>query len=199
MSNRLPPIQRDQVGEKAQPIFDNFSRLADSMFGDPADAPFILKRPSDGALVGPFPFFFEQHEAGEHVLGVFDKLGMIPFLPADAKEVAILVVGARYKAAYELYAHTNIATKKVGMSKDVVEAIADGQKPDGLNEQCSLAYDTAHYLASTPGPLPQELWDKCINTFGKEATIGLVHYVGAYAYTCIILNAMDAPVPKENE
>ena len=124
---------------------------------------------------------------------------MIPFFPADAKEVTILVVGAKYKAVYELYAHTNIATKKVGMSKDVVEAIARGEKPEGLNEQCDVAYDTAHYLVTTPGPLPQELWDKCINAFGKEATVGLVHYVGAYAYTCIILNAMDAPVPKENE
>ena len=196
MSNRLPPIVRDEVGPGAQPVYDRFAKLADDMFGDPQNAPFILKRSSDGALVGPFPFFFEQHEAGEHVLGVVGKLAMIPNFPPDAKEVVILAVGAHFKAAYELYAHTNVATKKVGMSKDVVDKIARGEKPDGLSEQNSIAYDTAHYLVSTPGPLPQELWDKCMDVFGKEATIGLIHYVGSYAHTCIILNAMDAAVPE---
>ena len=83
------------------------------------------------------------------------------------------------------------------MSKDVVEAIARGEKPAGLNENCSTAFDAATHLASTPGPLPQEIWDRCIAAFGKEGTVALVHYAGAYAYTCIILNAMDAPVPEE--
>ena len=199
MSNRLPPVHRDNVGATEQKIYDNFSNMADEMFGKKDDCPFIIKRPSDSAMVGPFPFFYEQHEAGEYILGIFNKIAMIPGFPADAKEVAILVTGAKYQAVYETYAHTNVATKKVGMSQDVVDTIVKGEKPEGLNEQCDIAYDTAHYLVSTPGPLPQELWDKCISVLGREATIALVHYVGAYAYTCIILNAMDAPVPKDNE
>jgi alkylhydroperoxidase family enzyme len=199
MADRLPPVTRESLAPSEQAAFDSLTNLATKLFGDPKSSPFTYARSSDGALVGPFPLYLAAPDAGEHAVGLFGKLGRIPGLPADAKEVAILTVGAHYKAAYELYAHVNVATKKAGMSKDVVEAIARGEKPDGLNEGCSVAFDATAYLVSKPGPLPKELWDRCIKVFGKEGTVALVHYVGGYAYTCIVLNAMDAPVPDDGE
>ena len=148
-------------------------------------------------MLGPFPLVLENPAAGKNFLNIFGTLGEIPGLPLDARETAILAVGARYQAGYELYAHGNVAVKKLGMSRDVIDQIASGSKPQALNEQCSLAYDAARYLVDTPGKLSQELWDQCIKTFGRQGTIALVHYVGSYAYTCILLNAMDAPVPEE--
>jgi hypothetical protein len=194
---RLPPVKRDDLPASEHAGFDSMMNLTTTLFGDPESSPFTYKRSSDGALVGPFPLFLAAPEAGEYSVGLFGKLGKIPGLPADAKETAILTVGARYQAAYELYAHTNVAIKKVGMAKDVVEAIARGEKPKGLSEGCDVAFDAANYLAGKPGPLPKELWDRSIKTFGKEGTVALMHYVGAYAYTCIVLNAMDAPVPED--
>ena len=125
------------------------------------------------------------------------QLANIPDFPKDAREVAILVTGAKYKSTYELYAHTNVAKKVVGMDQDVVDGIARGEKPKGLSEACETAFDVASHLAGTPGPLPQELWDRSMKSFGKQGTCALVHYVGAYAYTSIMLNAMDAPIPQD--
>ena len=195
MADRLPPVKRSDLPEPEQQAFDSLASLAGNLFGPPAQSPFIYKRQSDDAFVGPFPLFLAAPEAGEHTMALYGKLGGIPGLPADAKETAILTVGAHYKAAYELYAHVNVATKKVGMDKVEVEAIASGTKPVGLNEECSVAYDVAEYLASTPGPLPKALWDRSMEAFGKTGTVALLHYVGAYAYTCIVLNGMDCPVP----
>lgn len=130
-------------------------------------------------------------------MSIFGTLGKIPGLPPDAKEAVILAVGAKYQSGYELYAHGNVAVKKAGLSQEIVDQISSGRKPSTLNEQCSLSYDAARYLVDTPGKLSQELWDSCVSMFGKEGTVALVHYVGAYAYTCIVLNAMDAPVPNE--
>jgi hypothetical protein len=197
MSNdRLPPLKREDYASPA--AFDNAANMAGSLFGPPEKSPFVYKRASDGALVGPFPFVLAAPEAGEYVMGVYQKIAGIPGLPADAKEVAILAVGAKFKADYELYAHTNVAIKKVGMDRKVVEAVARGEKPQGMNEGCNVAFDAASHLAGTPGPLPKDLWDRCINCFGKQGTAALVHYVGAYAYTCIMLNAMDCPVPEDS-
>ena len=194
---RLPPVKRDDLPASEHEGFDSMMNLTTKLFGDPESSPFTYQRASDGALVGPYPAFFAAPEVGEHAVGLFGKLGRIPGFPADAKETAILTVGARYEAAYELYAHKNVAIKKAGMSKDVVEAIAKGEKPKGLNEGCDVAFDAASYLVSKPGPLPKELWDRSLKAFGKEGTVALVHYVGAYAYTCVVLNAMDAPVPED--
>ena len=199
MAERLPPVTRDELPSSEQAAFDSLANLASSMFGPPEKSPFIYKRSSDSAFVGPFPFFLAAPEAGEYSMGLFGKLSKIPGLPSDAKEIVILTVGARYQAAYELYAHLNVSQKTVGMSKDVVEAIARGEKPDGLSEQCGIAFDATKYLAGTPGPLPRDLWDKCVGAFGKGGTVALVHYAAAYASTCIILNAMDAPVPQDGE
>ena len=196
MPDRLPPVNREDLSVSEQKSFDGLASTAGALFGPSEKSPFVYKR-SDGAFVGPFPLCLAAPEAGEYLVGLYGTIAKIPGLPADAKEIAILTVGARYKAEYELYAHVNVATKKVGMSKGVVDAVARGEKPEGMNEGCNVAFDTAAYLASTPGPLPQELWERCMEVFGKEGTVALVHYAGSYAYTCIILNAMDCPVPED--
>lgn len=123
------------------------------------------------------------------------SIGELP-LPADAKETAILACGGHFQAAYELYAHEAVATGAGVLSKEQIHAIKQDEKPKDLNESCSLAFDVAKQLCGTPGPLPQEHWDKCVKAFGKEGTLALVHYVGLYAYICILLNAADAPVPE---
>ncbi|KAK5163651.1 uncharacterized protein LTR77_010600 [Saxophila tyrrhenica] len=159
MADRLPPVKREDLTSTEQPSFDSLASLAGNLFGSPESSPFIYKRP-DGAFVGPFPLFLAAPEAGEHTMAHFGKLATIPGLPADAKEVAILTVGAHYQAAYELYAHTNVAIKKVGMERGLVEAVARGEKPEGMNEGCEVAFETARYLVAKPGPLPGEMWER---------------------------------------
>lgn len=173
MPDRLPPVKRVDLPPTEQPSFDNLANAATSMFGAPESSPFIYKT-ADGRFVGPFPFFLAAPEAGEYAMGLFSRLARIPGLPADAKEVAILTVGAKYQAQYELYAHVNVAREKVGMEGSVVQAIAKGEKPSGLNEGCSVAFDVARYLTETPGPLSSELWDRSIAALGKEGTVALV-------------------------
>ncbi len=195
-ANRLPPVKREDLPQSEQAAFDSLTKTTTAIFGSPEDSPFIYQHTSNGEFVGPFPLFLAAPEAGEYTMGLYAKLAAIPGLPADAREVAILTVGARYESKYELYAHTNVATKKVGMDQEVVGAIARGEKPKNLNEACSTAYDAAIHLAGTPGPLPKQLWDRSIEAFGRSGTVALMHYIGAYAYTSILLNAMDCPVPE---
>lgn len=195
-SRRLPSRKRSDItDQKEKAAFETLEKEASTTFGAPGQSPFIYKD-SRGALVGPFPFFLAAPEAGTHLLGLFRKLGAIPGLPAEAREVIILAVGAHYQAPYELYAHEAVAKEKVKMEAEVVSAISKGEKPGALSEECGLAYDAAKWLLERPGKLSDELWDRCVGTFGREGTVALAHYVGAYAYTCIVLNAMDAPVPE---
>lgn len=120
----------------------------------------------------------------------------IASLPADVKETAILTVGGHFQAAYELYAHENVAVKSGVLSQEQVDAIKRDEKPGDLNEECALAFDVAKYLCSQKGPLPRGMWERCVRAFGREGTVALVQYVGFYAYLSIALNAVDAPVPE---
>jgi 4-carboxymuconolactone decarboxylase len=177
MAQRLPPATRDEIPSSQHAAYDSMNSLVAKLFGEPKDSPFIYQRSSDNALVGPFPLYAITPELGEHVLGLYGKIGAIPNFPPDAKEVAILTVGAHYKAVYELYAHVNVAVKKAGLSSEVADAIANGERPDGMNEGCQVAYDVANYLVKKPGPLSKELWERSLKNFGKDGTAALANYV----------------------
>ena len=193
MGSRLPPIPRDKLPEESKPYYDEFLRLSKKGFGENGEK--FLYQDKDGAFVGPYVLFNDYPEIGKNFMDTIFSVGKLP-LPADVKETAILSCGGHFQAAYELYAHQHIAVKSGLLSQQQTDAIKKGQKPSDLNEGCSIAYDVATYLCSTPGPLPQSHWDKCVNAFGRQGTVALVHYIGFYAYTCIALNACDAPVPE---
>jgi len=103
-----------------------------------------------------------------------------------------------FGAAHGMITHTGIATKYQLLSREQCEAITRGEKPGDLSEASSLAYDTTDYLMNIRGPLSKELWDRCVAAFGKEGTVGLVHYVALYSWTSIALNAADV-VPPESK
>lgn len=47
-----------------------------------------------------------------------------------------------------------------------------------------------------PGPLKKESWDAVVKELGRKGALALVHFVGMYAYTCILLNGCDVPLPE---
>ncbi len=190
---RLQPKTRDEYPPEQQELVDQCHQFVGQAFG-PNGEKFVYQD-SRGALIGPFPFFLYDPNASQtflDLIGGMVKLG----LPPDARDTTILTVGARFQAAYELYSHTAGSVKAGVLSLEQAETLRTGNKPADLNERCSVAYDATCHLLNTPGPLPQNHWDKLIASFGRDGTIGFVHHVGFYSYVCVILNSIDAPVPE---
>ena len=107
-----------------------------------------------------------------------------------------MTVGGHFQAGYETYSHAVQAIEQ-GLSQEQTNMLRmDKAKPDGLNDNCSIAYDVAKSLVSKPGPLPSGLWDRAVGAFGRDGTIGLLHYIGYYCYVSVILNGVDAAVPE---
>lgn len=59
-------------------------------------------------------------------------------LPDEAKQVAILVTGARYKATFEIYAHVHVALEKRLASAKLATIVA-GQRPVDLTPSEGIA------------------------------------------------------------
>ncbi|KAK4962470.1 hypothetical protein LTR10_000096 [Elasticomyces elasticus] len=191
--SRLPPLPRSELPPAQQQAHDDLTAFAMSAFG----TAFSYTRKEDDALLGPFPFYIQTPEIGLDTLGLLAKFSKLGGLSVEARETAVLAVGSVFQAGYELYAHERVALKATTLSQEQLECICSGGKPKDLGEDCQAAYDVATHLAKHPGPLPQELWDRSMKALGKEGTVALVHYVGFYAYICIVLNAIDEPVPKD--
>jgi hypothetical protein len=145
--------------------------------------------------VGPMPFYMYFPKIGSANVDLVMSMASAPLSP-DARETAIITVTAKFQAGYALHSHMEIAADPGYLSREQLGLIRKGTKPSGLNDGCSIAYDVAHRLASTPGPMPQELWDRAISVFGKDSTVALIHYVGYYSYVSMFMNACDVRVPE---
>ena len=91
-------------------------------------------------------------------------LSISPRLPRPVREVAILVTGAKFHSAYELYAHV-LAAELRGLPDEKISTIVAGQRPSDLTEEEGIAYDVASNLISG-GVLPTLTYKRAVGAFG---------------------------------
>lgn len=100
---------------------------------------------------------------------------------------------------YELHAHTVIAARTTELTERQISMVKKGRKPEGadqLDAACDVAFDMAVELNTKPGPLSEVTWKRACDVIGREATLALIHFIALHAYTCILLNGADVPVPE---
>ncbi|KAK4897790.1 hypothetical protein LTR27_004562 [Elasticomyces elasticus] len=196
--SRLHPQTRDQLEPAQQDLHDHFNNAVRRAVGkDPGNVDTTSHQDSSQAAIGgPFPFLSVLPSIGRLSLDMIAGLGeTLPKFPPDARETASLVCTSYYKSDYATSAHTKIARSAAMLTDAQIEAITSATKPSDLSRGCSVAYDAAFHLLHVRGSLPQDLWDQCLDAFGKEGTVGLVHYVALYSWTCIGVNACDVRAP----
>ena len=120
---------------------------------------------------------------------------MIPgtSLPKPVREIAILVTGAHFRSAYEIYAHVLVAEAR-GLPDDKIATIAAGQRPSDLTREEAVAYDVAATLVAG-GLLPELTYRQAVGLFGEDGTAELINLVGLYCAVSVTLNGFDVPVP----
>ena len=183
MPTRLPPIPPDKLTPEQRALFDrNREQIAHGFTA------FRTAR-DDGDLLGPWGVFLHEPSVGQAHYDQIAAVTALKRLPEPAKQVAILVVGARYRAAYELYAHAATAASE-GMDAAKVASIAAGERPTDLSLDEAIAYDMASALLAG-GVLPGATYRAARDRFGQGGLNELVLWVGMYAQVSITLNAFD--------
>jgi len=149
----------------------------------------------EGALLGPWGVFIHEPIVGQAHYDQVDAITDLGRLPAAAKQVAIIVAGARYKAAYELYAHAATAAEE-GMDPAKIATLAAGVRPTDLTPEEACAYDVATALLDG-GVLPGATYRAARDLLGQPALNELVFYISNYASVSITLNAFDVLTEEE--
>jgi alkylhydroperoxidase family enzyme len=157
---------------------------------------FLAIRAEDGALMGPWNPWLAYPAFGGPVWDLTKAMTGNATLPPPVREIAILVTGAHFKAAYELYAHV-IAAERRGLSDDKLATIVAGQRPVDLTRGEAVAYDVAAALVGG-GVLPELTYRAACAMFGSAATAELIQLVGLYCMVSVTLNAFDVPAPEDD-
>ena len=185
---RLPLIAPADLSAEQRPLYDDMRKGIASNFNA-----FKVER-EDGALMGPWNPWLHEPAIGKAIWDLTLAMTAKATLADNVRQIAILVVGARYDAAYELYAHIAVAERE-GMSAERLATMVADLKPTDLSAQESVAYDFA-YALSRGGVLPEPLYRLAIATFGQHGTNELIYLVGLYALVSTTLNGFNVPVPE---
>lgn len=155
---------------------------------------------NDGMLIGPFNPMLRSPEIATALMNVEGTESKLTALSEQVRQVVILTVGGVWQAPYELYAHTAVAHKN-GLSKEVIQALAEGREPSGLSEEQTIAHRFTKQII-TVHQISPDLYKQAINTFGEKGIVDMIVLAGQYMTVSSLLNAFAVPAPnsaQENE
>jgi hypothetical protein len=185
---RLPLVSPTALSTEQQPLY------ADMRAGIEKNFKGFKAIADDGSLIGPWNPWLHDAKFGKPIWELTKALSFSPSLPRPVREVAILVTGAKFRAAYEIYAHV-IAAEQRGLSDDKLSTIVAGQRPSDLTRDEAVTYDLASALVSG-GVLPELTYRQAVEAFGDHGAAELIYLVGLYCLVSVTLNGFDVPVPE---
>ena len=185
---RLPLIAPAALTPEQQSLYADMKAGISSNFND------FKTVSDDGALMGPWNPWLHEPVIGKAMWDLTKAMTAQASLPDPVRQVAILVVGAHFDAAYEIYAHIAVAERE-NMSKRRLATLVCGEKPHDLDEAESIAYDVTYALVNG-GVLPEPAYALAVETFGQHGANELIYLVGLYAMVSMTLNGFNVPVPE---
>jgi 4-carboxymuconolactone decarboxylase len=180
--SRLPYLRRDELDAEGQSVWDSVVGTRGSQLVN-----------SRGGLMGPFNAFVHAPHAGQHLTSLGAVLRFGTSIERRLTEVAIITVGARWKAEFEWWAHARMA-RNHGVPDAVVDAIGRGEDPPFAADDERAVYAVAWQLTQT-GQLSQDAYDAAQQLLGDAGVVELVSLCGYYTLVSFLLNAFAVPLP----
>ena len=184
---RLPLISPSDLTSEQHAVYDDMRAGIEQKFQG------FSSIAENGALMGPWNPWLHEPKFGKPIWELTKALSFAPSLPKPVREVA---TGAKFRAAYEIYAHVMLAEQR-GISDEKIATIVAGQRPSDLAPEEAVAYDVASALVSH-GALPELNYRQAVQAFGVNGAAELIYLVGLYCLVSVTLNGFDVPVPEPN-
>src|SRR5271168_3810761 len=137
---RLPLIAPADLTPQQKSLYDDMRKGITTNF----NAFKVLSE--NGALMGPWNPWLHEPAIGKAIWDLTLALTANATLSDNVRQIAILAVGARFGAAYEIYAHIAVAERE-GMKPERLATLVSDLKPNDLAPDESIAFDFTYALA----------------------------------------------------
>jgi len=171
--DRMPPIPADKLTDAQKTAARDFEASR--------------KTP----IFGPFVPLLRSPDLVNRVQAVGDYLRYNSALTPPLSEFVILVTARLWTQPYEWSVHAPIALK-AGVSPAIVNALADGRRPEEMSKQEGLLYDFCHELWQTHG-VSDRTYAQMVTLLGERGVIDTVGIVGYYTMLGMVLNVARTP------
>jgi 4-carboxymuconolactone decarboxylase len=154
----------------------------------------IQAGPRGAGLQGPFNALLRSPHLCDLVqqVGAYIRFGSS--IPKALNELAICMVGRKWRAQFEFWAHRRFAIE-AGLSPTILDAVAAGRRPEGMSADEAAVHDFAAALLDT-GHVSDEAFERIKSRFGDQGVIDLTGAVGYYCLMSMVLNIDRVPVPN---
>jgi 4-carboxymuconolactone decarboxylase len=146
-----------------------------------------------GGMNGPFNVTLRSPEVGDAA----QKLGaLVRFhstLPKKLNEMAIIMTGRFWNSQYEWSAHKKAALA-AGLSPAIIDAIAAGKRPTGMQRDETVIYDFANELLQNR-EVSDASFAAAVKMFGERGAVDLTGVMGYYCFVSMMLDIDRYPLP----
>jgi 4-carboxymuconolactone decarboxylase len=147
------------------------------------------------ALRGPWIPLLRSPEAMRRVRALGDYLRFDSVLPPRLSEFLILLTAREWTQQYEWAVHEAIALES-GVTQEVVDAIADGRRPEPMSADEAALYALHSELVRHHG-VSDATFTTAVQRFGEQGVIDAVGIVGYYSLLAMVMNVARTPVPGD--
>jgi 4-carboxymuconolactone decarboxylase len=180
--SRLPYLKREELEEHGRAVWDS---LASTRGGDLVN--------DQGGLIGPFNAWVHAPGAGARISSLGAELRFGTSLERRLLELAIITVGAHWKAEFEWWAHVRMA-REHGVSDEVIDAIGQGRVPTFAAGDERVVHAVARQLVES-GRIDGSTYAEAHRLIGDRGLVELVSLCGYYTLVSFTLNAFLVPLP----
>lgn len=146
-----------------------------------------------GPLGGPFNVWLRSPGIGNLVQQLGEEIRFRSSLAGKLNELAILVTARNWTSQYEWVAHHKLALEG-GLDPKISDAIAQGQRPTGMDADETLVYEFSSELQQTQG-VSDAMHARAVARFGERGVVDLISVNGFYVLVSMCLNVDRTPVP----
>jgi len=176
VGDRFKPLTYDEMTPEQKAMIDHLLAGERQNLGGPFNV--LLRSPEMGDLAQQFGASMRFHAA----------------LPKPALETVIIVTARYWMAQFEWTAHKRAALQ-AGVSPAVVDAIANGKRPDAMTPDVETAYNFIVELLKTR-QVSDATFLAAKNRFGEKGMVDMIGLSGWYSMVSMALNVDRYPVAQ---
>jgi 4-carboxymuconolactone decarboxylase len=178
-ADRMPPLPDDQLTERQRQV------VADIIAGP------------RGHLVGPFIPLMRSPEFMSRLQQTGAYLRFDSALSPRLSELAILITARVWTQQFEWH-HHRIIGEKAGLSAAIIDAVAEGRRPDAMAADEAAIYDFLDELIRTRS-VSDATYARTKAQFGERGVIDLIGLHGYYSLLAMVMNVARTPLPGSAE
>jgi 4-carboxymuconolactone decarboxylase len=179
---RLPYLRREEIDRPAAALWDSITSTRGAAVVN-----------DEGGLAGPFNAWVYAPGVGTRLADLGAVLRFGTSIDRRLLELAIITVGAHWKAEFEWWAHSRMARQN-GVPDAVIVAIGRGETPPFDGEDERVVYTIARQIVAG-GRVDDATYAEGKRLLDDRGMVELVSLCGYYTLVSFTLNAFAVELP----